>query len=143
MFWLLTTSLLQVMGLTGCGTALYIMVVCCDWYISIWLLFPCSMVSSWKLWNKNKNKTKNYENVNEYYIIQIVDYVFDYIRQDKIFLWRFHDTPLTPNSFFFARKSFDFSNQSITITAVYHCDFWSVTARTEKITSLVLIITVF
>ena len=33
------------MGLTGCGTALCIMVVCCDWCISIRLLFPCTKVS--------------------------------------------------------------------------------------------------
>ena len=44
-FRLLTTSLLRAMGLTGCGTALCIMVVCCDWCISIRLLFPCTKVS--------------------------------------------------------------------------------------------------
>ena len=44
-FRLLTTRLLRAMGLTGCGTALCIMVVCCDWCISIRLLFPCTKVS--------------------------------------------------------------------------------------------------
>ena len=45
-FPLLTASLLQAMRSTGSGTALYIMVVCCDWCISIRLLFPCTMASS-------------------------------------------------------------------------------------------------
>ena len=44
-FRLLTTSLLRAMGLTGYGTALCIKVVCCDWCISIRLLFPCTKVS--------------------------------------------------------------------------------------------------
>ena len=44
-FRLLTASLLQAMGSTGCGTALYIMVVCCEWCISIRRLFPCIMAS--------------------------------------------------------------------------------------------------
>ena len=34
-FRLLTASLLQAMGSTGCGMALYIMVVCCEWCISL------------------------------------------------------------------------------------------------------------
>ena len=38
-FRLLTANLLQAMGSTGCGTAFYIMVVCCDWCISIRLCF--------------------------------------------------------------------------------------------------------
>ena len=45
-FRLLTASLLQAMGWTCCGTASYVMVVCCHWCISIRLLFPCTMVSS-------------------------------------------------------------------------------------------------
>ena len=49
-FRLLTASLLQAMRSTGSGTALYIMVVCCDWCISIWLLFPCTMASSGVRW---------------------------------------------------------------------------------------------
>ena len=49
-FRLLTASLLQAIGSTGCGTALYIMVVCCDWCISIWLLLPRTMVSSGVRW---------------------------------------------------------------------------------------------
>ena len=35
---------------TGSGTALCIMVVCCDWCISIRLLFLCTMVSSGVRW---------------------------------------------------------------------------------------------
>ena len=38
------------MGSTGSGTALCIMVACCNWCISIRLLFPCTMVSSGVLW---------------------------------------------------------------------------------------------
>ena len=49
-FSLLTASLLQAMVSTGSGTALCIMVVCCDWYISIRLLFLCTMVSSGVRW---------------------------------------------------------------------------------------------
>ena len=49
-FRLLTASLLQAMGSTGCGTALCIMVVCCNWCISIRLLFPCTMISSGVRW---------------------------------------------------------------------------------------------
>ena len=40
----------MVMARTGCGTALCIMVVCCNWCISIRLLFPCTMVSSGVRW---------------------------------------------------------------------------------------------
>ena len=49
-FRLLTASLLQAMRSTSSGAALYIMVVCCDWCISIWLLFPCTMASSGVRW---------------------------------------------------------------------------------------------
>ena len=49
-FRLLTASLLQAMGSTGCGTALCIMVVCCNWCISIRLLFQCTMISSGLRW---------------------------------------------------------------------------------------------
>ena len=38
------------MGSTGSGTALCIMMACCNWCISIRLLFPCTMVSSGVLW---------------------------------------------------------------------------------------------
>ena len=38
------------MGSTASGTALCIMVVCCDWCISIRLLFLCTMVSSGVRW---------------------------------------------------------------------------------------------
>ena len=49
-FRLLTASLLQAMRSTGSGTALHIMVVCCDWCISIRLMFPCTMASSGVRW---------------------------------------------------------------------------------------------
>ena len=49
-FRLLTASLLQAMRSTSSGAALYIMVVCCDWCISIRLLFPCTMASSGVRW---------------------------------------------------------------------------------------------
>ena len=49
-FRLLPASLLLAMGSTGCGTALCTMVICCNWFISIRLLFPSTMVSSGVRW---------------------------------------------------------------------------------------------
>ena len=49
-FRLLPASLLLAMGSTGCGTALCTMVICCNWCISIRLLFPSTMVSSGVRW---------------------------------------------------------------------------------------------
>ena len=49
-FRLIPASLLQAMRSTSSGAALYIMVVCCDWCISIRLLFPCTMASSGVRW---------------------------------------------------------------------------------------------
>ena len=49
-FSLLTASLLQAVVSTGSGTALCVMGVCCDWCISIRLLFLCTMVSSGVRW---------------------------------------------------------------------------------------------
>ena len=49
-FRLLTASLLQAMRSPSSGAALYIMVVCCDWCISIRLLFPFTMASSGVRW---------------------------------------------------------------------------------------------
>ena len=37
--------------------------------------------------------------------MQIVDYIFDFVGQSKIFFKSFYDTLLTPNSYFSARKS--------------------------------------
>ena len=45
-FQLLTASLLQAMGSTGSGTALFMAVVCCDWCVLIQLLFLCTVFSS-------------------------------------------------------------------------------------------------
>ena len=49
-FRLLTASLLQAIGSTGCGTALCMAVVCCDWRVSIRLLFLCTVFSLGVRW---------------------------------------------------------------------------------------------
>ena len=49
-FRLLTASLLQSTPSTGSGTALCMAVVCCDWRVSIRLLFLCAVFSSGVRW---------------------------------------------------------------------------------------------
>ena len=49
-FRLLTASLLQAMGSTGFGAALCMVVVCCDWLISILLFSFCAVSSDVRLY---------------------------------------------------------------------------------------------